>query len=36
MGVASGIICGDNAVVHIMGGKAVQRAFGGHLLVCSV
>ena len=24
---------GDNAVVHMMSGKAVQRAFRGHLLV---
>ena len=29
-------ICCDNAVGHIMNGNAVQRAFGGHFLVCSV
>ena len=30
------IICGDNAVVHMMSGKAIQHAYGGHLLVCRV
>ena len=27
-------IYGENAVVQVMNGKAVQRAFWGHLLVC--
>ena len=27
------IVCGENAVVHMMTGKAVKRALRGHLLV---
>ena len=26
-------VYGENAIVHMMSGKAVQRAFRGHLLV---
>ena len=28
-----GELCGENAIVHLMSGKAVQRAFRGHLLL---